>query len=132
MRRATPPCVKKLPAKIKNGIAMISNFSIPVKSLRATASTGTSVIVKRKLNTVRPKAIEMGIPVNMSTISKAKINNALMSAPLYSQQFLALSLQHACDHALVIHHCAENDKQLVKNENTSTLNLQESLDIQSK
>ncbi len=32
MRRATPPWVRKLPARMKNGIAMISNFSMPVKS----------------------------------------------------------------------------------------------------
>jgi hypothetical protein len=74
----------------------------------------------------------MGIPVNMSTISKAKINNALMSAPLDSQQVLALGLQHACDHALAIHHFAENDKQLVKNENTSILNLLESLELEKE
>ncbi len=45
MRRATPPWVRKLPARMKNGIAMISNFSMPVKSLSATAVIGTCVIV---------------------------------------------------------------------------------------
>ena len=44
MRRATPPWVRKLPARMKNGIAMISKFSIPVNSLSATASIGTCVI----------------------------------------------------------------------------------------
>ena len=44
IRRATPPWVRKLPARMKNGIAMISNFSMPVKSFSATAVTGTSVI----------------------------------------------------------------------------------------
>ena len=47
IRRATPPWVRKLPARMKNGIAMISNFSMPVKSFRATDSMGTVVIVKR-------------------------------------------------------------------------------------
>ena len=47
MRLATPPCVRKLPARMKKGIAMISNFSIPVKSFSATDSMGTLVIVNR-------------------------------------------------------------------------------------
>ena len=33
IRVATPPWVRKLPARMKNGMAMISNFSMPVKSL---------------------------------------------------------------------------------------------------
>jgi hypothetical protein len=41
IRFATPPWVRKLPARMKNGIAMISNFSIPVNSLSATDSSGT-------------------------------------------------------------------------------------------
>ena len=41
IRRATPPWVRKLPARMKNGIAMISNFSMPVKSFSATDSIGT-------------------------------------------------------------------------------------------
>jgi hypothetical protein len=40
---ATPPWVRKLPARMKNGIAMISNFSMPVNSFRATDSIGTWV-----------------------------------------------------------------------------------------
>ncbi len=38
IRLATPPWVRKLPARMENGIAMISNFSMPVKSLSATLS----------------------------------------------------------------------------------------------
>ena len=49
MRFATPPWVRKLPARMKNGIAMISNFSMPVKSFSATASIGTVVMVNRKV-----------------------------------------------------------------------------------
>ena len=47
MRRATPPCVRKLPARMKNGIAMISKRSMPVNSFNATDSIGTVVIVNR-------------------------------------------------------------------------------------
>ena len=47
MRRATPPWVRKLPARMKNGIAMISNFSIPVNSFSATDVIGTLVIANR-------------------------------------------------------------------------------------
>ena len=47
IRRATPPWVRKLPARMKKGTAMISNFSMPVNSLSATDSIGTFVIVKR-------------------------------------------------------------------------------------
>ncbi len=45
MRRATPPWVRKLPARMKNGIAMISKLSMPVNSFSATDSVGTFVIV---------------------------------------------------------------------------------------
>ncbi len=78
MRRATPPWVRKLPARMKKGIAMISNFSMPVKSFRATASSGTWVMVKRKVSTVRPSAMEIGIPVSMRTSSSPKMMTALM------------------------------------------------------
>ena len=47
IRRATPPWVRKLPARMKNGIAMISKFSMPVNSFSATASIGTSVSTNR-------------------------------------------------------------------------------------
>ncbi len=73
MRRATPPWVRKLPARMKNGIAMISKFSMPVNSFSATASIGTFVIVNRKVSTVRPSAIEIGMPVSISTISRPKM-----------------------------------------------------------
>ena len=45
MRLATPPWVRKLPARMKNGIAMISKLSMPVNSFSATDSVGTFVIV---------------------------------------------------------------------------------------
>ena len=70
IRRATPPCVRKLPARMKNGIAMISNFSMPVNSFSATASTGTAVKRKRNISTVRPSAIETGMPVSINAISR--------------------------------------------------------------
>ena len=71
--RATPPWVRKLPARMKNGIAMISKLSMPVKSLSATASIGTLVITNRKESTVRPSAIEIGMPVSISAISSPKM-----------------------------------------------------------
>ena len=74
MRLATPPWVRKLPARMKNGIAMISNFSMPVKSFSATAWIGTSVKVKRKISTVRPRAMDTGIAVSISAMSKKKMS----------------------------------------------------------
>ena len=73
MRRATPPWVRKLPARMKNGIAMISNFSMPVNSFSATDSIGTLVSVNRNVSTVRPSAIEIGMPVSISDSSRMKI-----------------------------------------------------------
>ena len=58
---------------MKNGIAMISNFSMPVNSFNATAWSGTSVMVNRNVNTVRPREMEIGIPVSMSAISSPKM-----------------------------------------------------------
>jgi hypothetical protein len=58
---------------MKNGIAMISNFSMPVNSFSATASTGTWVSVKRKVSTVRPSEIETGMPVSISANSSVKM-----------------------------------------------------------
>ena len=48
IRLATPPCVRKVPARMKNGIAMISKLSSPVNSLSATDSVRTSVSVNMK------------------------------------------------------------------------------------
>ncbi len=79
MRRATPPWVRKLPARMKNGIAMISKFSIPVNSLSATAWIGTSVMVNKKVSTVSPRAMEMGMPVSIRASSRAKMISALIS-----------------------------------------------------
>src|SRR5438552_3812790 len=82
IRRATPPWVRKLPARMKNGIAMISNFSIPVKSLSATDWIGTVVIANRYVSTVSPSEIEIGIPVSIRPNSSAKMIQALaMSTP---------------------------------------------------
>ena len=78
IRLATPPWVRKLPDRMKNGTAMISKFSIPVNSFKPTASIGTWVIVNRKVRTVRPSAIEIGMPVSMSATSRPKIRAAFM------------------------------------------------------
>ena len=61
---------------MKNGTAMISNRSMPVNSLRATDWIGTSVRVNRKVSTVSPSAIEIGIPVSISAIRSPKTMNA--------------------------------------------------------
>ncbi len=79
IRFATPPWVRKLPARMKNGMAMISNFSIPVNNLSATDSSGTWVIMNRKERTVRPSEIEIGMPVSMRTASRPKITRAFIA-----------------------------------------------------
>ena len=79
MRFATPPWVRKLPARMKNGTHMISKLSMPVKSFRATASSGTEVSVKRNVRTVRPSAIDTGMPVRSSAASSAKMMSALIA-----------------------------------------------------
>jgi hypothetical protein len=80
--RATPPWVRKFPARMKNGIAMISNFSMPVKSLSATDWIGTLVMKNRYVSTVKPSEIEIGIPVSIRPKSRAKMIHALaMSTP---------------------------------------------------
>ena len=90
MRRATPPWVRKLPARMKNGTAMISNFSMPVKSFSPTDSIGTFVIVKRKVSTVRPSAIEIGIPVSISATRMAKMIPALPSDAIVSKMIATI------------------------------------------
>src|SRR5262249_46978841 len=69
IRLATPPRVRKVPARMKNGIAIIPKLSRPENSFRPTLSIGTSVIVNRNVRTVRPSAIEIGIPVNIKANS---------------------------------------------------------------
>ena len=79
IRRATPPWVRKLPARMKNGIAMISNFSMPVNSFSATLSIGTWVMVNRKVSTVRPSETEIGMPVSIRATSRPKMMAAVMT-----------------------------------------------------
>ena len=61
---------------MKNGIAMISKLSRPVNSFIDTASIGTSVRMNRNVSTVRPSAIDTGMPVTMNAISRTKIVSA--------------------------------------------------------
>ncbi len=89
MRRATPPWVRKLPARMKNGIAMISKLSMPVKSFKATASSGTWVSVNRNVSTLRPRAIDTGMPVTISANSSAKINVPRAAGPRSTSPYLA-------------------------------------------
>ena len=74
IRLATPPWVRKLPARMKKGMAMISNFSMPVNSFMATASVGTLEKKNRKERTVSPREMEIGMPVSISPASSAKID----------------------------------------------------------
>jgi len=50
---------------MKKGMAMISNFSIPENSFYATDSSGTWVMVKRKVRTGKPREMEIGMPVSI-------------------------------------------------------------------
>ena len=52
---------------MKNGIAMIPNFSMPVNSFSATDSIGTVRHENRNVSTVRPSEIEIGMPVSISS-----------------------------------------------------------------
>ena len=65
---------------MKNGIAMISNFSMPVNSFSATLSIGTCVIVNRKVSTVSPSEMEIGMPVSIKAISSPKMMAAVMTS----------------------------------------------------
>src|SRR5215471_12959618 len=58
---------------MKNGIAMISKLSRPVNSFIDTDSIGTSLRMNRNVSTVRPSAIETGMPVSMKAISSTNI-----------------------------------------------------------
>src|SRR5664279_4785796 len=58
---------------MKNGIAMIGKLSKPVNSFIDTDSIGTSLRTNKKVSTVRPSAIETGVPVAMNVISRMKI-----------------------------------------------------------
>src|ERR1700687_6345361 len=82
IRFATPPRVRNVPARIKNGIAMIPKLSSPVKSFRPTLSIGTVVMVKRNVNQVRPSEIEIGMPVSIRPKSNPKMRAALTGARL--------------------------------------------------
>ena len=64
---------------MKKGIAMISNFSIPVKSFMATASVGTLAKKNRKVRTVRPRAMEIGMPVSIRASNRANTMPVLPS-----------------------------------------------------
>src|ERR1700733_14261222 len=79
MRRATPPRVKNVPARMKNGIAIMPKLSRPENSFRPTLSIGTSVIVNRNIKTVRPSEIEIGMPVSIRANSRPKMRAALIS-----------------------------------------------------
>src|SRR6478752_8131393 len=118
MRRATPPWVRKLPARMKNGIAMISKLSMPVNSLSATASIGTVVITNRKLNTVSPSAIDTGMPVSISASNRLKMM-ALFIGPCPSPRTdFRQHLRHVRDHGVAALRYARTPRQPAKSGNT--------------
>jgi hypothetical protein len=102
IRRATPPCVKKLPARMKNGIAMIWKFSMPVKSFNATLSMLTWVMVKMKVSTVSPSEIEIGMPVSMRAKRRAKMKMAFIWDRPSPRPPPPRSLPHGCGCATAI------------------------------
>ncbi len=79
MRRDTPPRVRNVPARMKNGIAMIPKLSRPENNFNPTLSIGTCVMVNRKVSTVRPSEIEIGMPVSIRANSSPKIRAALIT-----------------------------------------------------
>ena len=114
MRRATPPWVRKLPARMKNGIAMISKLLDPGEQLeRHRLDRHRASSMNRKVSTVRPSAIEIGMPVSISAISRPK-----MMADVHR----ATSLRRCCrasrrrcprpgrDHGAATRRCARNDQ----------------------
>src|SRR5690606_24317806 len=78
MRRATPSWVRKFQARKKYGIAKITNFSMPVKSLSEIEAIGIEMNANRKAKTVSPRAIETGIPVTRSAARMAKMMRAVI------------------------------------------------------
>jgi len=87
---------------------MISNFSMPVNSFIATASVGISVKKKRNDSTVRPRAIEIGMPVSISSSRIANTMPVLPSmaiapsaAAIQSSHFVAFCLEN-CSHPATV------------------------------
>ena len=95
IRLATPPWVRKLPARMKNGIAMISKLSRPVKSLSATDCSGTLVKPKMKVSTVRPRAIEIGIPVALKVVGVTVANPWIIFALLVALMLTGMPISIA-------------------------------------
>jgi hypothetical protein len=69
---------------MKKGMAMMPKLSSPENSLSPTLSIGTSVMVNRKVSTVRPSEIEIGMPVSIRANSSPKIRAALIT-PLHGR-----------------------------------------------
>src|SRR5262249_59693313 len=74
--RAPPPLVRKFPARMKKGIAMISKRSMLVNSFRPTILGSTSERMNRYVSTERPSAIEIGIPLAIKPSKSANSSSA--------------------------------------------------------
>ena len=84
MRRAMPPSVRKLPDNTKNGTAMIAKLSSPVNrrcETMSTVSMENDENSARKVSTVMPSAIEIGVPVSSNTKRITRISATFMRAP---------------------------------------------------
>ena len=86
IRVATPPEVRKAPASMKNGIAMIANWSSPVNSRCEMISTGIVENAYKKASTDMPSAIEIGMPVSSRATSSTKMMSEFMPPPLYRRR----------------------------------------------
>src|SRR5512139_3168577 len=78
MRAATPPVVRNAPDRMKNGMAMMANWSSPVNRRCDTISTGMVEKAYRNASTDMPSAMEIGMPVISNTINSTKMISALM------------------------------------------------------
>ncbi len=87
IRRATPPVVRKLPARMKNGIASSVNCSMVWKNFRisdARLSLAKSRIVSSE---DRPSAIAIGMPMMRRTNSATNRNAVVIGRPPSRQAF---------------------------------------------
>ena len=82
MRLATPPSVRKVPASTKNGTAMIAKLSRPVNrrcEMMFTVVISNDEKNTRKVITVMPSAMEIGVPVISSRARMPIIIAAVIS-----------------------------------------------------
>ena len=67
-----PPCAMILPAKMKNGIAISGNLSIPENNRWITRTGGVAVVVSRMTITGSSKTTKTGTPTRSRTTNDPK------------------------------------------------------------